>query len=270
EGGGVVHWRCGHAADLAPWPRRGGVHRCAGGWVAFEAVMRVRQRLWATGPAAPDPSSFVLVIALTAAIIAAAVHRASARWVLPDEPLHRLRDRVAVPPGPRVLLDRADRDPPQAGRLGIRPGARQLVQPAAGQRPGDRGAGAGHGILPERHELRGAVLDGRVPLPAGIGIPVHRVPRRPGPPPRRPLGGVLVFGEGHVLQQPAQGYRRRAERRAQPGRVQPAALPREDRTLALQGTQEGGGLIARGRRPRKALPAQVVIVGHGRRTYQRP
>jgi protein-S-isoprenylcysteine O-methyltransferase Ste14 len=44
-----------------------------GGWVAFEAVMRVRQRLRATGTAAPDPSSFVLVIALTAAIIAAEV-----------------------------------------------------------------------------------------------------------------------------------------------------------------------------------------------------
>src|SRR5262249_59595508 len=103
-GRGLVCWRCGPAADLPPWPRRGGVHRCAGGWVAFEAVMRVRQRLRATGPAAPDPSSFVLVIALTAAIIAAEVHRASARRGPP---------RRACPPapgsGPRGL--RAARTP---------------------------------------------------------------------------------------------------------------------------------------------------------------
>ena len=70
--------------------------------------MRVRQRLWATGPAAPDPSSFVLVIALTAAIIAAEVHRASARWVPPDEPVHRLPDQVGVAYVPRVLLDQVD------------------------------------------------------------------------------------------------------------------------------------------------------------------
>jgi hypothetical protein len=41
-----------------------------------------------------------------------------------------------MPDVPRVLLDHVDQDPPQAGRLGMRPGAGQLIQPSAGQRFG--------------------------------------------------------------------------------------------------------------------------------------
>ncbi len=40
-------------------------------WLVFELVMRVRQRLRARGPAARDPSAFILVPSLAAAIIAA-------------------------------------------------------------------------------------------------------------------------------------------------------------------------------------------------------
>ncbi len=42
-------------------------------WLVFEFVMRVRQRLRAGGPAAWDPSAFVLVPCLAAAIVAAEV-----------------------------------------------------------------------------------------------------------------------------------------------------------------------------------------------------
>jgi protein-S-isoprenylcysteine O-methyltransferase Ste14 len=44
-----------------------------GSWGAFEAVMRVRQRLRATGPSAQDPTYFVLLLALAAAVIVAEV-----------------------------------------------------------------------------------------------------------------------------------------------------------------------------------------------------
>ena len=42
-------------------------------WTVFEAVMRVRQRLRATGPDTRDPSYFVLLPALLAAVVAAEV-----------------------------------------------------------------------------------------------------------------------------------------------------------------------------------------------------
>jgi protein-S-isoprenylcysteine O-methyltransferase Ste14 len=44
-----------------------------GAWLVFELVMRVRQGLRARGPAALDPSAFVLVPALVGAVIAAEV-----------------------------------------------------------------------------------------------------------------------------------------------------------------------------------------------------
>jgi hypothetical protein len=43
------------------------------GWAVFELVMRVRQRLRATGPAAWDPSGVVLVLCLAGAVVAAEV-----------------------------------------------------------------------------------------------------------------------------------------------------------------------------------------------------
>ena len=42
-------------------------------WVVFETVMRVLQRLRATGPDTRDPSYFVLLLALVAAVVAAEV-----------------------------------------------------------------------------------------------------------------------------------------------------------------------------------------------------
>ena len=51
---------------------------------------------------------------------------------------------------PCVLLDQVDQDAPQAGWLSPFGVPGQLVQAAGGQRLGDHGAGAGHGVLPER------------------------------------------------------------------------------------------------------------------------
>jgi hypothetical protein len=44
-----------------------------GAWLVFELVMRVRQGLRARGPAALDPSAFVLMPALVVAVIAGEV-----------------------------------------------------------------------------------------------------------------------------------------------------------------------------------------------------
>jgi len=51
-------------------------------WLVFEVVMRVRQRRQASGPAATDPTYFVLVACLVAAVIAAEVlgRRGGLRW----------------------------------------------------------------------------------------------------------------------------------------------------------------------------------------------
>jgi hypothetical protein len=57
---------------------------------------------------------------------------------------------------PRVLLDQVEQDPSQAGSPTVGPGAPgRPLQAAVGQRVGDQEAGAGHGGLPERHELLG-------------------------------------------------------------------------------------------------------------------
>src|SRR6266487_3909854 len=57
---------------------------------------------------------------------------------------------------PRVLLDQMEQDPSQAGCPTVGPGAPgQPLQAAVGQRLRDQGAGAGHGVLPERLELLG-------------------------------------------------------------------------------------------------------------------
>src|SRR5258708_391572 len=86
--------------------------------------------------------------------------------ILSDEPVYRFPDQVGVADVPRVLLDDVDQQTPQAGCPTVGPGAPdQLIQPAAGQRLCDRGAGAGHRVLPERHELLGRILRSRGPLP---------------------------------------------------------------------------------------------------------
>ena len=173
----------------------------------------------------------------------------SIRRVLSGEPVHRLPDEVGVADVPRVLLDQVDQDAPQAGRPAVRslmPG--ELAQVAVGQGLGDRGAGPAHRVLPQRIELPGGVPGGRVPFPVGVGVPVHRVPRRSQVTSEQPPGEVLVLDQGQVLEQAAQGHRRGADGRLQAGRVQAPALPRQHRALALQRAQQGGGLIARHRR----------------------
>src|SRR5262249_7909714 len=84
--------------------------------------------------------------------------------LLPGEPAPRLRDEVGMAVVPGVLLDHVDQDPPQAGRPPVGPGAPgQPPQAAIGQRLRGQGAGAGHGVLPQRAELLRGVLRGRVP-----------------------------------------------------------------------------------------------------------
>ncbi len=71
---------------------------------------------------------------------------------------------------PGVLLDHVAHDPAQAGGPAVGPGAPgQLLQAAVGQRLGDQGAGAGHGVLPERMEL----------LRTGLGGAGERLPYAP-------------------------------------------------------------------------------------------
>src|SRR5215469_15856776 len=77
----------------------------------------------------------------------------------------------------RVFLDHVDEEPSQARRLAVSPAeGGWLVEAAAGDSLGDKRPGAGHGVLPERHQLLRTVVRGRVPFPVRIGIPVHGVP----------------------------------------------------------------------------------------------
>ena len=162
---------------------------------------------------------------------------------------------------PRVLLDHVDQETPQAGCLTEVVGdpRGQPIQAAVGQRLRDQGAG--HGGPPEREELLGGVLGGRVPVALGVGLPVRRVPRGPRLSAEQLPGETVVLDLGQVLEEPAKGDRRGGEPRVKAGRVQFPALLRQGRALALQGAQEGGGLVAREGRFRAPL---LVHVGHGR------
>src|ERR1035438_7861014 len=131
----------------------------------------------------------------------------SARRLLPGEPVHRLPEEVGMAVVPGVLLDQVEQDPSQAGCPAVGQGAPgQPVQAAVGQRLRDQGAGAGHGVLPERQELLGGLPRGRVPVPVGVGVPVHRVPRGLRVSPVQPLGAPIVLDTGQVLEHPAQGH----------------------------------------------------------------
>jgi len=145
-------------------------------------------------------------------------------------------------------------------RLGARPSGQ--VRRAGRSRPPSAsasGAGAGHGGPPEREELLGAVRGGRVPLPVRVGGPVHRVPRGVPVPTVQPPAEPVVLHVGQVLEHPAQGHRRGADRRPQAGRVHAPGLPRQGRALVVEEAQEGGGLVGREGRLRAAV---VVQLGH--------
>ncbi len=134
---------------------------------------------------------------------------------------------------PRVFLDQVDQYTAQTGRF--TPGGEpdQLVQPTSRQSLFDRRAGAGHGVVPQREELLGSVVGGRVSFPIAIGLPVHFVPRRSRLPPEQAHGEVVVLHEGKVLEQPAQGDRRGPHGSLQASLVEPSALPGKRRALAL-------------------------------------
>jgi hypothetical protein len=185
-----------------------------------------------------------------------------ARCLLSHEPVHRLPNQVGMAVVPRVLLDHVDHDPTQAGCAAVGPGApRELIQAAVGQHLSDEGAGAGYCALPEREELLGGVRGGRVPVPIGVGPPVHCIKWWCRVPPVQPLGEPVVLDESEVLEHPAQGHRRRADRRLQTCRVQPPALPGEGRALVVQETLERSGLIScKGRfRPSLLVNASTVV-----------
>ena len=123
----------------------------------------------------------------------------------------------------RVLVVQIDQHPPEVGRLaGVGGELRRLVETPDGEHPRHRGTGALHSAVPVLVELFGE-LSAAVPhSPLGIGVEVDRVPRRSDRLPGRIEGGVFVLDEGEVLEQAAQGNRRRRVRIAEPNRV-PAA-----------------------------------------------
>ena len=171
------------------------------------------------------------------------------RRILADEAVHRLADEVGMAHVSRVLLDQIDQHPPQVGCLaaGVADARGQVIHATVGQRIAERGARAGHGAAPERHELLGGVLGGRSPFPVRVGVPVHRVPRGSDLPPEQPAAGVVVLDEGQVLEQPSQGDRRGGDPHLEPCRVESPALPLHERAHALEGAQERGCLVARER-----------------------
>ena len=103
----------------------------------------------------------------------------AARWAsLAGGAVDRLADEVGVAVVAGVLLDHVHEDPAQAGSSAVGPGApRRLRQAAVRQHLGEDLTRAVDRLLPEREQLLGRVLGGRVPVPVGVGVPVHRVPR---------------------------------------------------------------------------------------------
>src|SRR5581483_10982060 len=100
-------------------------------------------------------------------------------------------------------------------------------------------------VLPECHQLLGRVLGGRRPGPPGVRLPVDVVPGFPVSTSVEPEREVLGLHERHVLEQSTERDRRSADRRAEAGLVQAAALPREGCALTLEGADERLRLGAR-------------------------
>jgi hypothetical protein len=119
---------------------------------------------------------------------------------------------------PAVLLDQVAHEAPQAGMAAVGPGEMdELVEPAIGQGGVEPRPGPFDGVIPERVELCGGVIGGRVELPVGIGVPVDGVPRRAGPRPAEPDSGAVLLDEREVLEQAAEGQRGSADAGLQPG-----------------------------------------------------
>ena len=158
-------------------------------------------------------------------------------------PRHRRRrpPRAAVRPCMRVLADRGDQQPGQAGpggQAGRRRGGRRRCRAAGGgrcrRRPGDRHFLRGGDRAPERRASRrpgrpGGHRPGRRaeprPAVARVGQPIagHRLhPQRPSPAERGPRAGRVRCGDtdGRGLRQDRGG------RGGRPGGQQPGPLPR--------------------------------------------
>ena len=117
-----------------------------------------------------------------------------------------------------------------------------------------------HGVLPERPQILGTVVGGRVPVPVGIGVPVDRVPRRPGFAAVEDVGEPVLLDERQVLQHPAERHRRGADGAVQRVGVQPVGLPGERRPVEVQEPPQDRQFVAVDRR---FGPALLVDIGHG-------
>ena len=167
--------------------------------------------------------------------------------IFTDEAIHRLADEIGVTDVARVLLDHVDQQPAQAWRTAIGPGSPgQTVQAAVGQRLGNDGARATHGLMPDRRQLLWRAVSSRVPLPVRIGISSHHVPGRAQLLSKELHAEGMVLHEREVLDQSAQGDRRDTDRRPQAILVQSATLPRQVIPLALQRTDQGLDLATGG------------------------
>ena len=104
--------------------------------------------------------------------------------------------------------------------------------------------------LPEGEQLLGGVFSGGAPLPVGVSVPVHCVPRRRQRPPEQPTREVVVLHQRQVLEQPT-------ERDRSGGEPRPACLLRRAHRISRRGLPAGvqgsrGGW--RSRHPRQVVP----------------
>lgn len=165
----------------------------------------------------------------------------------------------------RVLLDQVDEQTAQAGDLTIGPARAQPVQIAVGQRLRGHSPRASYRVLPQRTKLLGRVLSGCVPDPVRVGVPVGGVPGSARTAAEELGGERQGLDERQVLQQPAQGERRRADRGAQARLIQAPGLPCQRGALALQGAEQRRGLVACQRGARLSLHVRVRHGGDSKR-----
>src|SRR5580658_4186941 len=164
--------------------------------------------------------------------------------LLPGLPVDRLPQQVRMAVVPGVLLDHVAQDPAQARRPAVGPRAPgELIEAAVGEGLSNQRAGTGCRVLPERHQLIGRLAGRGMPFPVAVGLPVNRVEWRLPVPPEQPHREPLVFDHRHVLEQPAQGHGRDADRRLQAGRIDARALPPQRRALPVEVSGEHAALV---------------------------
>ena len=102
-----------------------------------------------------------------------------------------------------------------------------------------------------------------MPLPLGVRGDLGRVPRPRDQFPGQELADVAVLDKSEVLDQAAQGHRRRRVGLGQAGRIQAAALPGELRARALEREEQDVGLAGCHRRF-VDRGVQGDVLGHAR------